>query len=317
MLSRVEEVWVRMAAELSFGEKVHINVAGEAMEARARALFQNSGGKLDNIFFHPFPTDDAWIRDHGPIFVLKKEGGSIALIDWDYNSWGGKYPPFDRDNEIPARVAAYLNLDSLKPGMVLEGGSIEVNGQNTLLTTESCLLNPNRNASRSRENIEAALKKFLGAEQILWLGDGIVGDDTDGHIDDIARFVDSGTILCALEDDPRDENYRPLQENYRRLQSFTNPRGKPFRILTLPMPQAVYEKEGRLPASYANFYIGNEVVLVPVFQDPRDQEALAILAELFPTRRVVGIDSRELVVGLGGIHCVTQQQPLLLPQQLR
>jgi agmatine deiminase len=311
MIPRMVALWAQMTRELLTGEKVHINVRDAAMEAEARASIRPSREQSEQIVFHHFPTNDAWVRDHGPIFVFKEERGGKrpVILDWDYNAWGGKYPPFDLDDAIPSRVAEALGREHLAPGMVLEGGSIEVNGRGTLLTTESCLLNPNRNPNRSREEIEAMLRRYLGVSNILWLKEGIVGDDTDGHIDDITRFISGDTVITALEADPTEENYLPLQENLQRLKTMKDQDGRPLNILTLPMPDPVVFNGARIPASYANFYIANEVVLVPVFRDAKDAQALEILRGLFPKRRVLGIDCRELVVGLGGIHCVTQQIP--------
>ena len=210
---------------------------------------------------------------------------------------------------IPQKIAAHFTLPLFEPGIVLEGGSIDVNGHGTLLTTEACLLNPNRNPALSRAEIEEYLRAYLGVQKILWLGDGIVGDDTDGHIDDLARFVDPTTVVCVVEEDPADVNYKLLQENLKRLQFMTDQDGRPLHVVPLPMPSPVEYDGNRLPASYANFYIANGIVLVPTYKCPNDQRALTILQELFPTRHVVGIDCTDLVWGLGAFHCVTQQQP--------
>jgi agmatine deiminase len=234
---------------------------------------------------------------------------TLAVVDWGYNAWGGKYPPFDDDDRVPARIAALLDLARFEPGMVLEGGAIDVNGRGTLLTTEACLLNPNRNPRLTRAEIEERLAAFLGVRSIVWLGDGIVGDDTDGHVDDLTRFVDARTVVTAVEDDPADPNHAPLADNLARLRAARDQDGRPLRIRTLPMPGAVTREDARLPASYANFYIGNEAVLVPTFHHAHDAVALATLAACFPTRRIVGVDARDLVWGLGAFHCVTQQQP--------
>ncbi len=313
-LPRIREFWARMVQELVVGEEVAINVKDEGMEEEARSLLRKMEISLERVKFFHFPTDDAWVRDHGPLFLVRKNSQSptLAVSDWEYNAWGNKYPPFDRDNAIPKQIAAALDVDCFIPGMVLEGGSIEVNGRGTLLTTEACLLNPNRNPKLTKTQIEKNLSDFLGVRHILWLGKGIVGDDTDGHVDDIVRFVEPSTLICALEEDRSDENYLSLRENYRRLEEMVDQDGKPLRIISLPMPRPVLFQGNRLPASYANFYIGNEVVLVPIFSDPQDEKALAILREIFPKRRVIGLESRELVIGLGGIHCVTQQEPAVL-----
>ena len=246
---------------------------------------------------------------------LKCIGQSLAYNDWIFNAWGNKYEELKQDDSIPARLENLLNVPRFEPGIVMEGGSIEVNGAGCVLTTEQCLLNPNRNPHLHKDGIEQCLKSYLGAEKVLWLGEGIVGDDTDGHIDDIARFVASDVIVCAIEDDPQDANYKLLQDNVRRLQAMTDLKGRPFEIVTLPMPGVVggastdSRNLDRLPASYANFYLANNVVLAPVFGHPNDARALETLQLLFTNRRVVGINCEPLVWGMGTIHCVTQQQP--------
>lgn len=307
----IPDVVAEMVRHLAVGEEVHINVAGDAMEQQARFVLSDAHVPDHHVFFHHHPTDDAWCRDHGPIFVQRdRDGGREQLIlDWGFNAWGGKYPPFDRDDVIPSRIGAELGIAVEHPGMILEGGSIDVNGRGTLLTTEACLLNRNRNPLLSRRQIEARLRNYLGVTRILWLGDGIAGDDTDGHIDDITRFVDERTVVTAVEDDPADDNYEPLQENLRRLAAMTDQDGNPLRVVELPMPPALYFENQRLPASYANFYIGNAVVLLPGYEPRRDAAAAGILERLFPTRRVVTIDCRALVWGLGAFHCLTQQWP--------
>jgi agmatine deiminase len=237
------------------------------------------------------------------------DSGEKAIVNWGYNAWGGKYPPWDEDDAIPTRIARLQEVPMFDAGMILEGGSIDVNGAGIVMTTESCLLNPNRNPDLTREHIEQKLKEHLGVDLVLWLGDGLVGDDTDGHIDDLARFVDQDTIVTIVEDDPADENHDALRENLLRLRSLRNQRGEPFKIVELPMPAARHWDELRLPASYANFYIANEVVILPTFQDPNDRLAIERLQPLFPTRRVIGLDSTELIVGQGSFHCITQQEP--------
>lgn len=300
-------VVAQMIRYLSPGEEVHINVADAAMEADARAMLTTAKVATHNVFFHHNPTNDAWCRDHGPIFVQR--GGEQRILDWGFNAWGGKYPPFDLDDVVPTRIAAAYGIPVFHPGMILEGGSIDVNGRGTLLTTEACLLNPNRNPDLSRDQIESMLRDWLGVSNILWLGDGIVGDDTDGHIDDITRFTDEATVVTVVEEDPADDNYELLQDNLRRLQGMTDQDGHPLRIVTLPMPKAVVYEEQRLPASYANFYIGNEVVLLPTYDPAQDGVAQATLQTLFPTRRVIPIDCTDLIWGLGAFHCLTQQWP--------
>jgi agmatine deiminase len=307
----VPAIFVRMVRHLADHEEVHINVAGPGMEQQVRRLLADEGAGAGNVCFHHNPTNDAWCRDHGPIFVQRdgEHGREEAVVDWKFNAWGDKYPPYDLDDVIPTRVAREYGLPVFHPGIVLEGGSIEVNGRGTLLTTEACLLNPNRNPTLDRDAIEAYLRAYLGVRHILWLGDGIAGDDTDGHVDDLTRFVDERTVVTVVEDDPADENYEPLQQNLERLRGMRDQDGRPLRVVTLPMPRALFHEEQRLPASYANFYIANGLVLLPTYDPDRDEEARHTLQELFPTREVIGIDCTDLVWGLGAFHCVSQQWP--------
>ncbi len=309
----IPAIWVDMIRALAPHERVNILINEAATAARLRELLREARVSDANVLFHLIRTDDAWIRDHGPTFVTRHVDGNtqLAAIDWIYNAWGGKYPPWDNDDVVPQQIAASLDIPLFQPGIVLEGGSIEVNGCGTVLTTEACLLNPNRNPQLGREQIERYLRDYLGARKVLWLGEGIAGDDTDGHIDDLARFVDASTVVTVLETDAGDENYEALQANHERLRHLTDQDGRALRVVTLPMPAPVYYEGQRLPASYANFYVANGVVLVPTFGDPDDATALRTLQSLFPHRRVVGIDARELVWGLGAFHCVTQQQPAL------
>jgi agmatine deiminase len=307
----VPRIFARMVRHLADHEEVHLNVAGPGMEEEVRRLLADEGAGSGNVFFHHNPTNDAWCRDHGPIFLQREGPGGPeqAVVDWKFNAWGDKYPPYDLDDVIPTRVAEEYGLPVFHPGIVLEGGSIEVNGRGTLLTTEACLLNPNRNPTLSREEIEGYLRGYLGVRQILWLGDGIVGDDTDGHIDDLTRFVDERTVVTVVEDDPGDENYEPLQANLERLRSMHDQDGRVLEVLTLPMPGALYHEGQRLPASYANFYIANGLVLLPTYDPEQDDEARSTLQRLFPGREVIGIDCTDLVWGLGAFHCVSQQWP--------
>ncbi|MCF8382651.1 MAG: agmatine deiminase family protein [Chlorobium sp.] len=312
----VPYVFAEIAAWLSTSEEVHINVLDDAMASQARELIRadtHVGAVMERIFFHYIPTNDAWCRDHGPNYVFRQEGDRMdkVIVNWEYNAWGGKYEPYDDDNAVPERVAALQQLPVVSTGMVLEGGAIDVNGKGLLLTTEACLLNPNRNPAMSRLEIECELRKYLGARKVIWLGDGIVGDDTDGHVDDMSRFVAETTVVTAVEDDPRDENYLPLMENYERLRSSTDIDGSPLQILRLPMPEPVYFDGERLPASYANFYIAGTVVLVPTYRSSKDRTALDLLQGCFPGRKVVGIDCSDLIWGLGAIHCITHEEPSL------
>ncbi|HEV7744833.1 MAG TPA: agmatine deiminase family protein [Pyrinomonadaceae bacterium] len=314
---QVEEIYLQMMAALAPHEVVNLLVDDAETEAavRARCVFPGA----ENIHCHRIPTVDSWIRDYGPNFLLsdnpQSAGQQLAYNDWIFNAWGNKYEELKKDDSIPARLESFLNVPRFEPGVVMEGGSIEVNGAGCVLTTEQCLLNPNRNPQLSKEEIEQYLKSHLGVEKVLWLAEGIVGDDTDGHIDDIARFVAASVIVCATEDDPEDANYELLQDNLRRLQTMTDVQGRPFEIVTLPMPGVVggasTDKRNldRLPASYANFYIANEVVLAPVFGHANDSRAVETLEGLFPSRRVVRINCEPLVWGMGTIHCVSQQQP--------
>jgi agmatine deiminase len=313
----VPEIFVEITRHLTESELVRINVADEDFAERVRALLRAGGVNPYAIRFHFNPTDDAWVRDHGPIYVVRnrdREGAVIrerAIIDWGYNAWGNKYPPYDNDDVVPTRIAAEMNEVLFKPGIVMEGGSLDVNGRGTLITTEACLLNPNRNPHLDRAQIEQYLKDYLGVTDILWLGEGIVGDDTDGHVDDLTRFVAPDTVVTVIEDDPQDENYEVLVDNYERLLRMKDQDGNPLRVVKLPMPGPVWFDSQRLPASYANFYIANKSVLVPAYRHENDAKACAILQELFPDRRVVGVDCAHLIWGLGSIHCVTQQQPAI------
>jgi agmatine deiminase len=264
---------------------------------------------LNPIALHDIATNDVWERDHGPTFLAPPPGAPPAMIDWGYNAWGGKYPPFDKDDLVPRQVADLLGYRRFEPGIILEGGAVDGNGLGTILTTEQCLLNPNRNPGRSRQEIEGYLRDYLGARHIIWLGEGIVGDDTDGHIDELARFVGPRTVLAALEEDAADENYRPLRDNFDRLRRAVDQDGQALEVLPLPMPRPLHYNNQRLPASYANFYIANGLVIVPQFDDPADSLALDTLRRAFPERQIVGLRAVDLAWGLGAYHCITQQQP--------
>lgn len=298
--------FVKLVAE---GEKVNINVANEKMKQKALSHLQKANADLDNVQFFIHPTNDAWCRDHGPAFLINPKEKKKMVVKWNYNAWGGKYPPFDLDNEVPISIAKHYDLPLAKPGIVMEGGSVEFNGKGTLLTTTSCLLNPNRNPHLQQSEIEKILIQYYGVENVLWLGDGIVGDDTDGHIDDITRFVDQETVVTVIEDDKNDENYKPLMENLETLEKMRLENGKSIRIVTLPMPAAVVYEGQRLPASYANFYISNKYVVVPTFRDKNDEKALLVLQQHFADRKVVGLDSTDIIWGLGSFHCLSQQEP--------
>jgi len=304
----VPAVFAEIVASLCDGEEVRILAGDGALEASARRVLAERGVDERTVRFLRIPTNDCWARDHGPIFVFDDDD-RLVITDWIFNSWGGKYGPWDLDDVVPTRIGKELDTPVRRLDVVLEGGSIDPNGRGTFLTTTSCLLNPNRNPRLDRTAIERLLEENLGATNVLWLGEGIVGDDTDGHIDDLTRFVAPSTVVTVIEHDSADPNYKPLLENLRALHGMRDENGKALEIATLPMPGGVYLDEQRLPASYANFYIGNRAVLVPVFGDPRDDEACETLARLFPDRRIVPIHCTDLVWGLGAIHCVTQQQP--------
>ncbi len=306
----VEEAYVSIIKAIHRFETVNLLVKDEMMLDRVVETLKRASVDLQKVKFHVVGYVDVWFRDYGPTFVVnrEKEKDRLAMVVWIFNAWGEKYPELMRDSRIPCFINDDLLLECFMPGIVLEGGSIDVNGVGTVLTTEQCLLNMNRNPSLGKEEIEAYLKEYLGARKVIWLKQGIAGDDTDGHVDDVARFVNLTTVLCACEEDPEDENYLALKENYELLIKESDQDGNPLQVIKLPMPGRV-GKERRLPASYANFYIGNELVLVPVFGHRNDKAALEIIQEAFPDRKVVGIDCQEMVEGLGTIHCISQQQP--------
>jgi len=305
----VEPAMVEFVRALAECESVYINVLDGEHERHVRRLLKGAAPP-DLLRLYRFPTNDAWARDHGAIFVTRPTANEPRLaVDFDYNAWGGKYPPFDLDREIGRQMAEALGVPRYsQPGIVLEGGSIEVNGAGALLTTEQCLLNPNRNPSLTRSSIEQLLRDSFGVDEILWLKDGIEGDDTDGHIDDLTRFVAPGTVVTVVEPNRADPNHAPLAAN-RRLLDTLRVAGRPLTVVELPMPVPQYLTTQRLPASYANFYVANGAVLVPVFGCPADDTACSILKDCFPGRRVVPIDCRVLIAGLGALHCPTQQVP--------
>jgi len=305
---RVVPTLRQMVETLLTSEPVCINVCNGAHEAEA--LEALAGLPLDRLTFHRIPTNEPWCRDHGPIFLTRDKEPRLAIVDWDYNAWGGKYPPCDFDEVVPTRVGEILGVPVFYPRMILEGGSIDVNGAGALLTSESCLLNANRNPALGRAEIEQRLRDYLGVTEILWLGDGIEGDDTDGHVDDLARFVRERTVVTVVEENRDDPNHKPLQENLARLRGL-KVSGMPLEVVTLPMPARIVREDQRLPASYANFYIANQSVLLPTFADPNDAVAETTLQKVFPTRKIVPIDCTELIWGLGAFHCLTQQQPAI------
>ncbi len=316
-------VYAEIVRHLSRVEDIHILVNDLAAEHRVTSVLRRGGANLARLHFHHWATDRVWLRDSGPIFVVKKNAkgsvknsaGEIAMTNWKFNAWA-KYDNWRRDDQIPQHVARMYAMQAFEPRsddkrLVLEGGSIDVNGAGLLLTTEECLLSEvqQRNPGISRAQIEAAFAKYLGIEQTLWLNRGCAGDDTHGHVDDIARFVAKNRIVAAVEHNTADENHLSLAENLDRLRTARNLRGKPFDVIELPMPAPVVFEGQRLPASYANFYIANNLVLVPTFNDPNDRHALNCLAECFPNREIVGIYCGDFIWGLGALHCMTQQEP--------
>jgi agmatine deiminase len=305
-LDGAEEAFAKIIEALTPHEIVELLVPSAAIEKRAQQKLTSRKIPEGKVHFHRIESGDVWIRDYGPIFIKRK--AEIAYTKWIYNAYGNKYADLLPGNDVPNQMPL-IRFRRFDTGIVLEGGSIDVNGSGTLLTTEACLLSPDRNPALRKTDIEQKLKDFLGVSNILWLGSGIAGDDTTGHIDALARFVAKVTVVAVIEEDPRDDNYKPLQENVKRLRRMKVEDGTPLTVIELPMPR-VYVLEGRrMAATYANFYIGNGVVLVPIYGQPSDAIALAKLQSCFPDRKVLGIDSRELVWGYGSIHCATQQQP--------
>ncbi len=297
--------------ELALSEKVRINVCDENMKAFATRCLEEAGVDMGQVEFFLHPTNDAWCRDHGPAFLINPKAGQPKLIvDWGYNAWGNKYPPYDLDDMVPTLIAKHYDIPVYHPGIVMEGGSVEFNGKGSLLTSTACLLNPNRNPHLNQQQIEEYLVNYYGVEQILWVDEGIVGDDTDGHIDDTVRFVNDDTVLTVVEEDKADENYELLQHNLKQLKQLRLLNGKQLDIVELPMPDPVVYEDQRLPASYANFYISNRSVIVPTFRCDKDEKALRIIQDCFPGRKVTGIDSTEIIWGLGSFHCLSQQEPV-------
>ncbi len=306
-VGKVEQTYVQIIKLIHEGERVNLFVRDQKMKDKATVLLASAGVDLGRVRFWVFNYADVWFRDYGPTFITDSKG-ELAMVRWVFNSWGEKYSELLKDCQIPEVINRELKLKCFEPGIVLEGGSIDVNGKGTLLTTEQCLLNRNRNPTLNKAEIERTLRDYLGVSHFVWLKNGIGGDDTDGHIDDIARFVNATTVVCAFEEDEGDENYAALKENYEILQRSLDQDGNKLKVVKLPMPGVVGERE-RLPASYTNFYMGNSAVLVPVFNRKNDEKALAILQRLFSDRKVVGVDCSDLVYGFGTIHCISQQQP--------
>lgn len=293
---------------ISGDEQACINVHTARLEKFVRETSIKKGIDLQKLEIYIHPSNDCWCRDHGPAFLVNKNGEKL-VVDWQYNGWGNKYA-FELDNRVPELVSAALGLQKIDVKMVMEGGSVDFNGEGTVLTTSSCLLNQNRNPHLSRKNIENNLMDFYGVEQILWLENGLAGDDTDGHIDDITRFISNDTVVTAIEDHADDINYIPLKKNRENLSRMRLKNGKQLNIIEIPLPSPLFKGKDRLPASYLNFYITNKKVIVPLFNSSVDEKALDILQSCFPDRNVVGIDSRILVEGSGSFHCLSQQEPI-------
>lgn len=308
-LTGVERTYLRIILEIHKTEAVELLVRGRAMRDRVRGLLHGARVDPARVRLHVRDYADVWIRDYGPTFVEAGDPARPAMVRWRFNAWGGKYRELLKDARVFDAMEQRPGTACLRPGVVMEGGSFDVNGRGTLITTEQCLLNKNRNPGLGRAAIEAKLRRFLGVEKILWLRGGIAGDDTDGHVDDVARFVAPSACVCALEDRACDENYGPLKANYEALCRMTDQDGRPLEVLRLPMPEAMINESGRLPASYANFYVGNGVVLAPVFGCARDEAALRVLEKAFPGRRLAPIFCAEMISGLGAVHCASQQQP--------
>jgi agmatine deiminase len=297
--------------EVARGERVHIHVTDHEMQERVTKELASIGANLKNILMHVFPTNDAWCRDHGPAFVVRHASDKKkAIVSWEYNGWGNKYPA-ELDNTIPDRIGNLLHLPVFHPGIVMEGGSVDFNGAGTLITTTACLLHPNRNPGMTQSEIEIYLQEYYGVNQVLWLGEGIEGDDTDGHVDDLTRFVNEDTVITVVEKNRSDNNFIPLQDNLKKLSGFRLLSGKQLNVVELPMPEPLYHEGQRLPVSYANFYIANAGVMVPTYRCKQDDEAISILESCFKDRPVISLDSVEIIWGLGSWHCLSQQEPAI------
>mgnify|MGYP002778080689 CR=1 FL=1 len=308
-LARMRPQYIQFIKAISQGERVRINVHDERLKADILGWLGEAGVNFARIDLLVHPTNDAWCRDHGPAFLINPATKQRMVVNWDYNAWGGKYPPYNADDALPARIAEHLGLPCVSPGIVMEGGSVEFNGAGTVLTSRSCLLNPNRNPHLSQAQIERYLGDFYGVEQVLWVEGGIVGDDTDGHIDDTARFVNEDTVVACVETDPDDENFDSLQTNLRLLRQMRLPNGKPLNVIELPMPKAVLIDGFRTPGSYANFLICNAGVIVPVFNNPHDGAAIDILEKAFSGKKIIPLLADEIIWGQGSFHCLSQQEP--------
>ena len=300
----IPALWRRLTELLAPHETVHILAAGDALE-QAHSMI----GHLDNVHLHDVPTNDTWIRDHGPTFLTGPPTAQPALIDWQYNAWGGKYPPFDADNAVPRHIAKLTGRHRFEPGIVLEGGALDTNGRGLFLAAQACLTDPRRNPRATTSHLERLMAAYLGAEQVIWLDAILAGDDTDGHVDQIARFVGSTTVVVATESDTSDPNHASLAAVAQRLRTAVDTDGRPLDVVPLPMPRPMHVDGTRVPASYANFYVANNLVLVPQYDDPADERAVAILREQFAQRQIIPLPATDLIWGLGAVHCITQHEP--------
>lgn len=312
VIYKVISQYCEFIKELSKSEIVRINIVNNSMKNFAQKSLLQHEVNLKKIEFYFHPTNDGWCRDYGPTFLVNSDWNKKMIVDWNYNAWGNKYLPFDLDNAIPTLIAKKLNIPVMYPQIVMEGGSVEFNGIGSILTSRSCLLNSNRNPDLNQQKIEQILYDYYGQEQVLWISDGIVGDDTDGHIDNVVRFVNHNTVLAVVEENQSDENYLILQKNIKELKKLRLLNGDYLNIVELPMPDPVIFKNQRLPASYANFYIANHAVIVPIFQNKKDDKALQIIQSCFPDLKIVGLDSLEIIWGLGSFHCLSQQEPKII-----
>ncbi len=309
-INSIYPVYCQFIKLLAESEKVRINVSDEQLKNFALKYITEAGADLNNIEFYFHPTNDAWCRDHGPAFLINSAAEiKKVIVDWGFSAWGGKYPPFDLDDVIPTLIAKQFNIPVFNPGIIMEGGSVEFNGKGTLLTSTCCLLNENRNPELNQQQVEKYLSDYYGIDQVLWVNEGIVGDDTDGHIDDTIRFVNEDTVFCVIETDINDENYQLLQDNLKELGKMRLLNGKQLNVVELPMPDPVIYQDTRLPASYANYYISNKYVIVPTYHCDKDEKALEIISRYHPEREVVGLDSTDIIWGLGSFHCLSQQEP--------
>ncbi len=311
-LAEVQALYVRLIEAILAGEKVSVLVDDAPAEDDVRKKLRFHGVNAGSVDFYHIPTSDVWIRDYGPTFVTRRDGsGGMAMIDWEFNAWGGKYEDRLSDDRVPGEIAKLIRCPVFRPGIFLEGGAIDVNGRGLLMATESCLLNKNRNPHLAKEEIEKCLRDHLGIESLLWLRGGLQHSDTDGHVDEVARFVDEKTVVIVAPQDPDDENGPVLKENEKRLEDFVTPAGGKLGLVRLPLTRRGDGEGGRLPASYANFYIANACVILPQYGDPEDETARAILSDLFSGRQMVPLDARCLLQGFGAIHCATQQEPAI------